>query len=288
MAAWLAPLLSAGASLLGNLFGGKQEQKPQTTTTTSYVDYARMVKDAEAAGFNPLTAIRNGGSAGFSSSTSTSSGGGVSTPLSSRLASGLADATQSFLANFDPIKDQKQELEARLVEAQIANLNASSNRLMYPDAPVRGRDLFGGVPSYTAGPTARQLGQGVGHGQTFKSAADALPASAGASQTPTVEKPTLTNPYPTKAGWQINPGIPDASAYEERYGESELISTAAGLGTWTADQMYNVQPYFNSVMDDLVYGSRAVADHAPRRPQDYLRRWRKAAPLSRAVLRGSR
>lgn len=57
-------LLSAGASLIGGLFGGGS--KKQETTTTNHVDYRRMVSEAEAAGFNPLTALRNGGAAGFS------------------------------------------------------------------------------------------------------------------------------------------------------------------------------------------------------------------------------
>lgn len=250
MVEWLAPLLSAGASLLGNLVGGKQEQKP--TTTTSYVDYARMVKDAEAAGFNPLTAIRNGGSAGFSATTT--SGGGVTTPLSSRLASGLADASQSFLANFDPVKDQKQELEARLVEAQIANLNASSNRLMYPDAPARGRDLFGGVPSYTAPPVARQVGQGVGHGQTVRSASEAL----GSPATPDAGKVTVTNPWQSAS---VDPTLRDASAFEERYGDSEVASTIIAMRNGWGDYAYNAsQPGATGLGPVLLAAGRKLSE----------------------------
>ena len=68
------------------MFGGKS--KKQETTTTSYVDYGRMVRDAEAAGFNPLTALRNGGAAGFSVSTGTT----PATPLSARIADGVSGA----------------------------------------------------------------------------------------------------------------------------------------------------------------------------------------------------
>lgn len=88
-----------------------------------------MVRDSEAAGFNPLTAIRNGGSAGFTSTTSPGSGG-----LSAALS-----AAGNFLTNFDPFADAKRDQESRYVEAQIGNLNAQSG--MYrtastPSGPV--------------------------------------------------------------------------------------------------------------------------------------------------------
>lgn len=57
-------IISAGASLLGGLFGKKKEK------VTNEVDYVKMAQNATAAGFNPLTAIRNGGSAGFTTTSS--------------------------------------------------------------------------------------------------------------------------------------------------------------------------------------------------------------------------
>jgi len=107
-------LISAGATLFGSLFGsGSRKQE-----TVSRVDYKRMVRDAEAAGFNPLTALRNGGAAGFSISTTPAA------PLSARLADGLSAGVSNFLANFDPMADDKREAEFQLVQAQIRNLNA--------------------------------------------------------------------------------------------------------------------------------------------------------------------
>lgn len=217
-------LIGAGASLLGGLFGGGS--KKQETTTTNHVDYGRMVRDAEAAGFNPLTVLRNGGAAGFSVSTGTT----PATPLSARLADGVAGATQSFLANFDPFKDQKREMEFKLVEAQLANLQADTSLKTAK---------FGQVPTYTAGNMKKTMGSGVAKGQTFKSTADILPASAGASQTPTVEKPTITNPWPPEWGMKVNPNRPDAEAFQTRYGESELMEMGVGLAQMTSDLEYN-------------------------------------------------
>lgn len=119
---WKA-LIGAGASILGSVFGSKS--KKQETTTTSHVDYRRMVRDAEAAGFNPLTAIRNGGFAGFSVTNSTT----PAAPLSARIADGVSSGVQAFLQNYDPHADAAREQGSKLIEAQIANLNASTAEL---------------------------------------------------------------------------------------------------------------------------------------------------------------
>lgn len=116
-------LIGAGATLIGGLFGSGS--KKQETTTTSHVDYKRMVRDAEAAGFNPLTALRNGGAAGFSVSTSTT----PAAPLSARIADGVSSGVNAFLQNFDPHADKQREQGSRLIDAQIRNLNASTAEL---------------------------------------------------------------------------------------------------------------------------------------------------------------
>lgn len=216
-------ILGGVASAVGNIFGGGSKKQE----TTSRVDYKRLVRDAEAAGFNPLTALRNGGSAGFSV---TSTG---AAPLSARIADGVSGGVQNFLANFDPHKDQQRELETRVVEAQLANLQA--------DTALK-TVKFGNVPSYTASPVKRVMGSGVKKSQTFSSVADVLPPSAGTSQTPDVEKPTVTNAFPSSWGASVNPNVPDASAWEDRYGDSEVLSMATGLGIGATDIYYNVAP----------------------------------------------
>jgi hypothetical protein len=142
--------LGAGASILGSLLGGGDQE------TTSHVDYARMVRDSEAAGFNPLTAIRNGGSAGFTS-TSTP-GNGLSAALST---------AGNFLTNFDPFADAKREQESRYVEAQIGNLNAQTGS-------------YNRTASTASGPVLRNPGT----------------AALSARQPPSIGKVTVTNPLP--------------------------------------------------------------------------------------------
>lgn len=103
--------------LIGGIFGGDKK-----TTTKSTVDYAQMVKSAEAAGFNPLTALRNGGAAGFSTSTSSGGGPTFGSTLGNAVSAGV-DAWQ----NFDPHKEERAEKEMSLLDAQIKNLNAESD-----------------------------------------------------------------------------------------------------------------------------------------------------------------
>lgn len=171
--------------------GGDKQQ-----TTTSYVDYERMVREAEKAGFNPLTAIRNGGSAGFTSSTTTLPGLSGAEVVGQALGAGA-----NFLANFDPMADQKRELEYQLVQAQIQNLQA--------DTAARSRVSVGGVPAYSAGVMKRNPG----------AAALSAASVSGASQPAEVQIPGITNPLPPMTGWQVNPGLVDAQNWEDRYGE---------------------------------------------------------------------
>lgn len=210
--------------------------KNNPTVIKGEVDYTQLVKSAEDAGFNPLTAMRNGGSAGFSSQSS------PSTPLSRtaptrqaplrQVASGgsvagsALGAIGDFISNFDPHLDQKRELETRLVEAQIKNLTSSTEL---------NKAKFGDVPTHTAGTKAIQFGAGVSAGaQKLQT----LPLKMGAPQTPTIEKPTVTNPW-GQLNASVDPNQPDAAAYEERYGEP--LSWVFGVGNFVRDMQVTAQ-----------------------------------------------
>lgn len=110
---WAAAL--SAVSGIASLFGGKKE-------TSNRVNYKQMVADAEAAGFNPLTVLRNGGSAGYMQTAHPALSAG-------EVVGGALGHVGSFLADFDPMADDKRELEAELVRAQIANLNSSTAAL---------------------------------------------------------------------------------------------------------------------------------------------------------------
>lgn len=117
MVAW-GPILGAGISAIGSLFGGSDDDE-----TTTRIDYKRMANDAMEAGFNPLTAIRNGGSAGFTT---------VSHPALSGAAFGGAFQTiGNALMSWDARADERAELELEIQRAQLVGLNRSNAASQY-------------------------------------------------------------------------------------------------------------------------------------------------------------
>lgn len=107
----IGELITGGLGLIGSLFGKKKQ------TTTSSVDYQKMVNEASAAGFNPLTAIRNGGSAGFTTTT---------TPTTSMLPEALANLGgvlgPAIGKALDPLEQKKRQLDTALADYQLRQL----------------------------------------------------------------------------------------------------------------------------------------------------------------------
>ncbi len=194
MAAWIGPAIGAVGSVISSLFGGKKK-------TSNRVDYVQMVADAEAAGFNPLTVLRNGGSAGYMQTAHP----GLS---SAEIIGGGLSQVGNFLADFDPFADDKRELESRLVEAQIANLNASTAD--YGRRSLASPGSFN-VPQSSAGQIERRPS-----GQA---------AALGKPGVPEAGDLTVTNPWQSAV---VDPKVRDASAFEERYGDSEIFQMLYG------------------------------------------------------------
>lgn len=125
MVAW-GPIIGAGISAIGSLFGDDDDK--ETTTT---IDYRRMARDAEKAGFNPLTAIRNGGSAGFTTTTHPA--------LSAADRFGAAfGVLGNALMSFDARADERAALENKLLNAQLEHLNrtdAAASQSFAMDTP---------------------------------------------------------------------------------------------------------------------------------------------------------
>lgn len=221
----IAEIIGAGLGILGSLMNGDDEPKE----VTSYVDYGRMVRDAEAAGFNPLTAIRNGGSAGFTTTTTP----GLSSSAMVGRALGQAG---NFIANFDPMADQKKELEYQLVEAQLANLQANT------EAQLRQSVRFGDVPTYTAGNQKRVMGAGVDPAHPVRPLAEIVASGDLDGKDPEANRPTRVNPYPsylTSLGWQINPWTTSAQDDEDWLGDNEVNSMLKSVSQYGHDIAWN-------------------------------------------------
>lgn len=221
MAAWVGPAITAVGGVISSLFGGKKK-------TENRVNYQQMVADAEAAGFNPLTVLRNGGSAGYMQTAhpGLSSGEVIGQALGN---------VGNFLADFDPYADDKRELASRLAEAQIANLNAST-ATMFPPAP--GKPGSFNVPSWGAA-NVEQRPSGKAGQLSASGKGDRLwlgPA-------PEAGDRTVTNPW---SDGIVNPDVLDAEAFENRYGDSEAGSTGVLWRNMSADMLLNLQRWWNS------------------------------------------
>lgn len=177
--------------------------------------YKNLVIDAEAAGFNPLTALRNGGGANYNAAAGMA-------PLSRKApvqqavgGSPIGDAFTSmgnFLQNFDPFADQKREQEYRLIESQIASLNAGTLSRSTPSA----------VRSYgTSDYESRPSGKAAALGKPSKWEPGDV---------------TVTNPFQKM---EVDPNVADAAAWEERYGDSEIGSMLYGAYIYGADWLHN-------------------------------------------------
>ncbi|THF60019.1 hypothetical protein [Ollibium composti] len=191
--------------------------------------YSHLVEDAEKAGFNPLTALRNGGGANYNAAAGfapLSRQAPVKQAVAEQATAGagayigesLSSAGANWLGNFDPYADAARESSYQLVQAQIRNLNASTEGYS--------RRSFN-VPTYEAGAVERR--------SSGKPAA--LSASAGNPRVPKIEDPTVTNPWES---WVVDPNVRDADALEQRYGDAEPLQWIYGLYTGARDIAANL------------------------------------------------
>lgn len=200
----IAAGISAGGSLLGGLLGGGDESETK-------INYKALRRDAEHAGFNPLTALRAGGGAGFT------------TTHHPALASGqfIADAMTglgNMIAQIDPMRDATAKLEHDIKVATLANIQADTAARLHATRSINGAPVSTGARNVVASS-----------------------ALSGKPLTPTVERPTLTNPH-TGTGLEINPAWVDAEAWEQRYGEIVGGVFAGGVNA-AADAVHNVKRF---------------------------------------------
>ncbi|RUW01428.1 MULTISPECIES: hypothetical protein [unclassified Mesorhizobium] len=262
--------------MISGLFGSGDQE------TTSHVDYGRMVRDAEAAGFNPLTAIRNGGSAGFTSTTTPGNPVG-----------GALSRVGDWLTNFNPFEDAERAQRGKLLDAQIANLNAETGNLLHTVPSRHGAIASGaGVRNAPAslsrgwekGPPVTVLSQLSGSPVAAPSAGS-MPGGGSTSKgnaalssftPPELKDGKLSNtPWldSFSNGWlRHDPTTPDMAGFEDAYGDSEIGSTVAGAVSMGRDLLYNADHYIKQ-------GDRFIADR--------IGRLRKGKPYKPARVRGS-
>lgn len=192
--------------LVGGIFG---KSKPQTNT----VDYARMVKDAQAAGFNPLTALRNGGSAGFT----------VTNPaLSSKefISDALSDGFNAALGyKQDEMDKEREKIQIDLMKEELAQMKRRGK--LYS----QGNYGFG-APSATV-----YTGEHENYPQRPRLSSRPLGDVDGAR--PSGDQSDVTDYVVGGTAVEGNPDFSDAQTMEDRHGD--IIGSVWGLVTAPAD-----------------------------------------------------
>jgi len=129
-----APSIISGIS---SLFGGGGSE-----STT--INYKALRKAAEKGGFNPLTALRAGGSAGFMQ-THTPALASVAT-----IGRAVANGFQAAI-DYDPNAEKTAEMERQLLKAQLENIQertrkSQSFNVPTTSSPGPGRGVPGAIP----------------------------------------------------------------------------------------------------------------------------------------------
>lgn len=259
---FLAPLLAgaakaalgaaatAGASALASKVagGGKRGyQQTGTQTVKQEIDYVKMRENAEAAGLNFLTAAKGGGGAGFVQThnpiLSTREVSGVRQGLADGLVAGVRAAF-----DYDPLQEQKAQIEYDIMKSQLRNLNAQNSYYtrLGSNLQSRGRTVVTSGAKLKAGSPELAKQPPYGKGDV-----------------------KVTNPYPF--GLQSNPYVADGATFEERNGEF-VGSLFGGLVT-AADAGWNIYRGANAAFDVIrrpVPNGRlsnyGVGPLAPRKP----------------------
>lgn len=215
------------------------------------IDLKRMVAEAEAAGFNPLTVLRGGGLAGYFTSTSTlttkerekvarnlmgympfgeipqgpSAGSAPQIQSGNPIGDGINAAIQLY-GQYGPEAAARQKLERDIGMAQIANLNQ--------DTAATARRMMFQAPSWTG--SGLVTGGGELGGSLFRNVRQqVLSPGGGAPTPPIVGDVTYTNPH---RDTHIDPTVRDTAAYEDRYGD--ILGSAFGGYVAIKDAMYEL------------------------------------------------
>lgn len=202
-----ASIASAVApSLISGLFGGGDRK----TTTESSVNFVKLRRNAEKAGFNPLTALKHG-AGGFTSTTSTVPGLSTREVLGEALGAGL-----ETWFNRDEIAEQ-EELE----RIRLETMRAERDNIRARTAFLGAQTAFGSsIPTYES--------TGVETQET-------------APLDPAVPEPgRRTSSDPRDAGRGdtfLNPRVVDAETTEARYGD--IGQEFAGARNLWMDNTYN-------------------------------------------------
>lgn len=242
--------------LVSGIFGSKQ--KPQT----SEVNYKKMVQNARAAGFNPLTALRNGGSAGFTT---------TSPALSSR--SFVGDALQAGFNQFfgykqDQLDEERERLQTEIMRQDLANAKAQGDIFKnYGFTPPSVTTYTGGHEN-TVQPVLRPRD---------RNGSPSSPSDTVNGDLKGDLKKEVTDLRMNGTDWKANPKWSDAEEYTKRY--EDLASNLIGGAILVSDTWHNnkdkLKDYFGVTMSEPPLTSMRRSTR-PKSRTNSQRKWRSS------------
>jgi hypothetical protein len=121
---WIVPALQTATALVGAKASSDAAKASQRGT-----DLKKLRKEAEAAGFNPLTVLRATGGQGFNK-------GSSGALASAAFWSSFANSAGEIAEQFDPYRQEMRRLDMAQAEASLANTKAST-KAMGVKAPLQ-------------------------------------------------------------------------------------------------------------------------------------------------------
>ncbi len=213
-----------------------------------------VVEAAKKVGINPLTAIRAGaGSAGavpFAPVLSTGGANGWGQAVGAGIETGVQAAF-----DYNPLDEERSRIELDIMKGQLRRINEGA-----------GIDTrIGGTP-VASGSRFRAGGGALSGGKTSLAKGGVVEQG----------ERTVTNPFPTDSGLEVNPNWLDATAGEDRYGEI-VGGGAFGAANSLADLYHNRRAIMSSFLKHTArtYGGWLPDGHDRQEPlvHKWIKRW---------------
>ncbi|UIB81398.1 hypothetical protein [Flyfo microvirus Tbat2_95] len=235
-------VVGLGKGLLDRAAAKKQQKKdaeaaerlrntPQITTTRHKFNAKQFLADAAAAGFNPVTWLMSGGASSSTTSLSKTTGQNAAAAAQLETRTQVPSIGQSIMGGIEAgasafLSGQQQQQQNAFQERmqkmylQGAQAPGALRSSRFLDVPNRAH--IGQLTTMDNYSTGTPINTAIG---------PQLPVGWEAG------KVDVTNPY---YRGNVDPSVANASAFTDRYGESEILEMIIGVGNLGADFLYNL------------------------------------------------
>lgn len=194
-----ALIAQVAAAAIGGVMASRRAKKQRAANKKQSENYySDLRKSAIHGGFNPLTALRNGGGAGYSQVASRH-------PILSTSAADIfgqaAIAGLTSASNYSALDEEKSFLERDIMKSQLQSINQKND--YFTKLSNKPFQTFGTIPT-ASGSMVSKNSEILNTGLPVK---------------PQMQVPEAVNPFPTSSGIIVNTNYPNTESYEDRYGD---------------------------------------------------------------------